>query len=218
MIAYFGIALVLSVALVALSMFLLTRKASKGAGTEKDRYKAQVGQVLKEIKSLLGYKDSYVSKGQFDYIVGVLEKLRTDLGNEQKSLKDIESKLDGAQKSVEEKETAQQEVKSSNAEKEAKLESLMNSFSKVSNESVLLEKRIAESLKYLDSIKGELNLTDKEKGVLDELNNALTNSGANLRDLMMEYDAVSERLQSLQSQYTDLEEEYTRLVEKQLGE
>ena len=72
--------------------------------------------------------------------------------------------------------------------------------------------------KSLDNIMAELELTEDQRGLLDELSKALTSAGSNLRDLLMEYEAVKTRLENLRQQHLDLEEEYTKLVEQQLGE
>ena len=64
----------------------------------------------------------------------------------------------------------------------------------------------------------EVQLTDAQKAVLQELSNTLTNSGSVLRDLLTEYESINERLNMLKLQLNDLEDEYTKLVEKQLGQ
>ena len=54
--------------------------------------------------------------------------------------------------------------------------------------------------------------------IFEDLNRALSDGGALLRDLITEYQSVNERLDMLRIQHEDLEEEYTKLVEQQLGE
>jgi predicted nuclease with TOPRIM domain len=64
----------------------------------------------------------------------------------------------------------------------------------------------------------ELQLTLDQRAVLEELNNALISAGSRLRELLTEYSSVNQRIQALQQQLKDLEDEYTKLVEQQLGE
>ena len=73
-------------------------------------------------------------------------------------------------------------------------------------------------MKNLESILGEVTLTDDQKAELDKLNDALSSAGENMRTLITEYESVNERLKMLREQHEDLEEEYTKLVEQQLGE
>ncbi|RIL09567.1 MAG: hypothetical protein DCC75_06225 [Proteobacteria bacterium] len=73
-------------------------------------------------------------------------------------------------------------------------------------------------MKSLDTLTADLQLTPDQKGAFDDLSNGLTAASARLRDLLTEYNTLNERLVNLQQQHLDLEEEYTRLVEQQLGE
>jgi predicted nuclease with TOPRIM domain len=73
-------------------------------------------------------------------------------------------------------------------------------------------------MKSLDAILSELNLTQDQRKHLSDLSETLTSAGGRLRELLTEYQTVKERLDMLTQQHADLEEEYTKLVEQQLGE
>ncbi|MCB0338546.1 MAG: hypothetical protein KDD53_03030, partial [Bdellovibrionales bacterium] len=75
----------------------------------------------------------------------------------------------------------------------------------------------AESLKELDAIMDELEMTQVQRDIMQSLSNALEASSARMRDLIFEYQQVNERLEQLKAQHLDLEDEYTKLVEQQLG-
>ena len=94
----------------------------------------------------------------------------------------------------------------------------MEGYDSCASESVALEQRLAQSLKNLDSIIDQLQLTQAQKASLTDLSNAATSAGGRLRDLITEYETLNERLKTLTQQHQDLEEEYTKLVEQQLGE
>ncbi|MCB0336767.1 MAG: hypothetical protein KDD62_10695, partial [Bdellovibrionales bacterium] len=142
----------------------------------------------------------------------------SDLEREKLSLKDIENKLDNSQKSVEQREIEQQDLKTSQETSEDKLQELMGSFASISEEATKLEAQLADALKALDNIQSTVEITPDQKATIDELTAALEEAGSLLRDLLMEYQALNERLEMLQTQHDDLEDEYTRLVEQQLGE
>jgi predicted nuclease with TOPRIM domain len=61
-------------------------------------------------------------------------------------------------------------------------------------------------------------MTQSQREMFLGLQSTVEEAGARLRDLLMEYQTVNERLNMLRQQHSDLEEEYTRLVEQQLGE
>lgn len=197
---------------------ILAARSALSMGQKRDELVAQIESSTTELTELLKYKDSYASKGQYSTLAGRLEGLKTDLENEKKGLQELEGRLDEAQTNVEGKEAHQQELKSSKEEDEVKLEELLTRYGDISSESISLEQKLAESMKNLDNIAEELTLTDDQKELFDELGNALSGSGENLRNLIMEYETVNERLSLLREQHEDLEDEYTKLVEQQLGE
>ncbi len=212
------VTLAVSLALIGGMLVFLRKQALGGVSAESGQIVTQIGEASRAIEELLQYKSSYASKGQLDYLAAKADDIRADLENNKAALKQIEEKLDGSQKLVEEKEAHQQELKSSREEDEVKLQELMESYDACSAESVALEQRLALSLKNLDSIIGQLQLTQSQKAVLTDLSNAATSAGSRLRDLITEYETLNERLKTLTQQHQDLEEEYTKLVEQQLGE
>lgn len=139
------------------------------------------------------------------------------LGTQKQSRLELEERLKTAQADVIARESAHQDVKSQKQEDEVALQSVLSSYSDVSSESVSLERRLAESLKSIDKLTAEVALTEDQKAVFEALGNALTNASAQLRDVIVAHQNIYERLEGLRSQYNDLEGEYIKLVEMQLG-
>lgn len=214
----FLISLAVSLAIVVGAYVLILKNLNASVGGEKDELIASVKSLDQELEKFSSYSASYGSKGQFDTLIEMVNTAKSTLENEIATLKDLETKLDSSQKNVETKEFAQQELKSAKEEDETKLAELMAAYNDVSNAAIELENELAQSLKNLDQILEELNLNDDQRVVFDELSDALTTSGSLLRELITEYNSTNERLKTLQEQHEDLEDEYTRLVEQQLGE
>jgi hypothetical protein len=63
----------------------------------------------------------------------------------------------------------------------------------------------------------EVALTADQRAIFEALSTALTTASSQLRDVIIAYQNAHERLVALQGQYTDLENEYIKLVELQLG-
>lgn len=208
----------LSIGLIVVGKIFAGRQLVGLASAEKDRLIKQMDEVMKQIEGCSKDTANFISAAQFETLVSQVETAVSMLKKEKETLATIESSLDTAQKSVEEKESAQQELKTSKEEEESVLEELLGNYTGIAEESTQLEHQLAESLKSLDNIMAELELTEDQRGLLDELSKALTSAGSNLRDLLMEYEAVKTRLENLRQQHLDLEEEYTKLVEQQLGE
>ncbi len=218
--AFFGtlVACALSLSAIFFTFRFVTSRTASSVGKEWDELVSRISASSDKLDNLLTYIDSYCSRGQYESISGKLSGLKSELEKERTTLKDLEGRLDSSQQQVEEKETHQQEIKSSKEEDEIKLDELLSSYSDISAESIALEQKLAQSMKNLDSIMKEVTLTEPQRKLLDDLNEALNEAGSNLRDLLMEYETVNERLNMLKEQHDDLEEEYTKLVEQQLGE
>lgn len=200
------------------STIFLKKRFLGSSSSDKDSVLAEIEATTAQARNLLKFKNSYASTAQLEYVKGLLASAGIDLEKEKETLKEIESKLGTAQKLVEEKEAKQQELKSAKMEDENKLQDLLTNYENLSGEAIALEQKLAASLKNLDAIMDQLELTTDQKAILQELSNALTAAGARLRDLLTEYEQVNQRLMALKQQHVDLEDEYTKLVEQQLGE
>lgn len=212
------IAQLLALALIAGTFLFLKRRTERAASASTADILASIERMGEEATELARYVDSYAPRATLDAIADQMRSLEAEIARETEALKTIEQKLDTAQKTVESRESAQQDIKSSKEEDEAKLEVLLSSYTSISEESMALEKQLAASLKNLDTIRMELDLSSEQRELLDELSEALSEAGERLRDLLTEYQVINERLQALQQQHHDLEDEYTKLVEQQLGE
>jgi len=196
---------------------LIKKKLAGSSGAELGKLQAQAVMAGTRLSDLLQTSGDLGSKAQLDNLASQASGFAADLEKQRRLLKEIEDKLDKSQKDVEGKESLQQETKSSKEDDELKLQQLLAGFQDVSSESMTLEQQLAESLTNLDALMGEVSLTDEQRAILTDLSTSLTNAGGRLRDLITDYRAVNERLQALQQQHNDLEDEYTKLVEQQLG-
>lgn len=199
------------------TLLVLKKRSATSIGAERQQYIDQIEIVTKEIEELLQHADGYAARGQYEALSSRVDQVKADLQRENGKLAEFEEKLDRAQSQVEEKEGHQQELKTAKEEDEAKLEKLLSTYTEISDEAISLEQRLAQSMKNLDSILEELDLSDDQRQLFDEVSEALSQAGANLRNLLMEYEQVKQRLDLLREQHRDLEDEYTKLVEQQLG-
>ena len=218
MIVWTIIASVLSVGIIFGGLNFLKKSVASSVEAERNTIVEQVDEVVSKLSGLSSMHEGYASKAQLDSLTGRVSEIKSNLENERASLSEVETKLEGAQKHVEEKEAVQQEIKSAKEEDEIKLEQLLGAYDSVSNETIELEQKLAATLKNLDSMAEEAGIDPNLKLMLEELSSVLTNAGSRLRDLLTEYQSVNERIETLKAQHEDLEEEYTRLVEQQLGE
>jgi chromosome segregation ATPase len=198
--------------------YTLKAQLVASAGSEVSALLKEINDITANLEELIKYAPAYVGKKQLQNIEQQLTQETTQLQKEKERLKEVETKLESAQRLVEEKESQQHETKAMQESDEQKLRDLLASYTQISDEAMNLEKRLAASLKNLETIIAEVKMTEDQKAVLTTLLNTLTEGGGQLRELITEYQMVKERLELLQQQHHDLEEEYTKLVEQQLGE
>lgn len=193
------------------------KKAMSSQGAERQEKIKAIEEATKSLKEISRFGEAYASGAQYQNVQGQLKEAREAIEAQKQTLKDVEEALGKAQKSVEEKETHQQELKTMKEEDEQKLAQILEAYEQLSSDSVSLEQQLGQNIKNLEEMMSTVELTDDQRSVLNEFNDALIMAGSRLRDLITEYEVVRERLEGLQGQFKDLEEEYTRLVEQQLG-
>jgi len=208
----------MAVGLIFAALSVLKKRAASTAGAAVETAGSKIPELEASIKEAIAATSKLVSKKKLESLNSQIESAHAELEKEKSNLKEIETRLDQAQKLVEEKEGVHQEMKSSKEEDEMRLKDMMEKFSDLSSESMQLEQKLAVSMKNLDQLLSEVTLTQDQRALFENLSVSLTSSGERMRDLLTEYSTVHERLELLQQQHKDLEEEYTRLVEQQLGE
>jgi chromosome segregation ATPase len=191
---------------------------SRGASDEaiaglRSEAEALEGQMI----NLLSDINQQASKGQIQTLVAQTEKFIAALKEQHEKLQETEARLAKAQQEVIGRELSQQEIKTARQEDEQKLVEVMSNYQDFSSQSVALEHKLAQTLRSLDAMIAENPLNADQRALFQELSNALTTASAQLRDVIVDYQAVFERLEALRGQYADLEKEYTKLVDLQLG-
>jgi len=198
--------------------YIVGKNTASGASNEE---MANLRERSRELESklieLLSEKDRFASKAQIATLIRQTESFMATISEQRGLLTTISQRLEKARVNVEERELAQQEARAMREEDEAVIEQVSNNYTQFSTESVTLEHTLAESLKTLDVMTSELQMTADQQAVFAELSNALTSASSQLRDVIVDYQNAHERLENLRSQHKDLESAYSKLVEQQLG-
>lgn len=166
---------------------------------------------------VLSDADKFVSKGQLEHLSQQSDEFRQVVEQQRTLLQGLVTRLEKTRYDVERREAEQQELRALRDEDQVAIAQALASYNESSAESVSLEQKLAESLKSLDAMSGEIKLTADQQAMFQELSNALTSASAQLRDVIVDYQTAHERLAGLKERFEDLEREYTKLVEQQLG-
>lgn len=169
------------------------------------------------LQSQIARSKESISAKQIAAVQAQIESLEASIAQEKVELQKVEATLSKAQQDVEQRENVHQTQKIAKEDEEEKLTALLEKHEALAAESIQLERNLAESMKNLDKLLSETDMSESQKGLLRELQTAMEEAGARLRELISEYEAVKTRVETLRQQHLDLEEEYTRLVELQLG-
>lgn len=207
----------LGAALIFGGMIAFRKFSSSTRGIERAEKIKTIQDQSEALANLTQYADAYASPAQHEGLARQVQDAKKSIEDQKRALKEVEDALTKAQKVVEEKEVHQQDLKTIREDDEKKLAELLAAYDQISGESIALEQQLAQSLKNLDEMINTVDLNDDQKAVLNQFSESMVSAGSRLRDLITEYEVVRERLEALQSQHKDLEEEYTRLVEQQLG-
>ena len=209
-------AILVSIAL-PLGGLLLAKRLSGGESDEELAQLREESRVLEtKIIDLLSGEQDLVSKDQLAALQRKSAEYKAAVESQRRDRLELEQKLTSAHADVIAREAAHQEIKASKQDDEVALQSVMANYNDISTESVSLERRLAESLKTIDKMSTEIAMTEDQRAVFEALSSSLTNASAQLRDVIVAHQSVYERLETLRSQYTDLESEYIKLVELQL--
>ncbi|RME61869.1 MAG: hypothetical protein D6780_00835 [Candidatus Dadabacteria bacterium] len=211
------IAIILAAGLSYFGYTFVRKQGVSSGEQERQELIDKITALDNRLRELIQYKDSYLSKEQFLFLSEKAKALTEQLELEKKKLKELEEKLAKAQKSVEEKEAEQQELKTISPELEIKVEEWLTKTKNRSSELESFEQEVARVMGEFDKVKGEAGSVGDAEAVFETISETLSQAGELMRNLIIEYQSLRERLELLVEQQKDLEEEYTNLVEKHLG-
>jgi chromosome segregation ATPase len=212
---YLSVAVALGLPFIAL--ILGKRTGFKATDQEMAELRQESRQLEDNLVAALGDNERFASKAQIESLRKQTEEFVDAAGKQKEILSELSGRIDSIRADVERREGKQQELRALKAEDEAKIVQVLAAYNESSTESVALEQKLAESLRSLDTMSGEIKMNDNQRAVFQELSNALTSASAQLRDVIVDYQNANERLEGLRARFADLEREYSKLVEQQLG-
>lgn len=135
---------------------------------------------------------------------------------EEKQVK-LEEQLKSMQADQAREEEAHNEIKKGKEGFLALASELRQKRDTLENERATLEREFEQSVVKLSSLSSEVTLTDEQQKALDEINQMLNDTKAQLKSHGDVYKQSEKRYDNLQKQYSDLEEEFAKLVDLELS-
>jgi chromosome segregation ATPase len=197
--------------------FLFKKRVAQGGSARTSELNELLLKSEQEATSNLPLPSDFVASSLIAEIARQTQAIIDLLNQERVSLEKAEELLDKARKEVEKKEADQQALKLAREEDEKELALILGRFDQIQGECSSLEENLANSLSRLDQILNDMELTDEQQALLQQLSQSLDQSASLLSELSTEHRTINQRLSLLKGQVLALEEEYTRLVEQQLA-
>jgi hypothetical protein len=209
--------LVLSVVLAGLAYIFGIRSGAKASDQEMMALREEARGLEDKLVETLSDNNRVVSLKQLEDLHLQAQRFMESVEQQKAEVDSIAEKLDSTRSEVRRREEALQDLRSLKEQDEVAIAQSLAAYNDSSTESVGLEQKLAESLRSLDTMSGEIKMNADQQAVFQELSNSLTSASAQLRDVIIDYQNANERLANLNSRFVDLEREYSKLVEQQLA-
>lgn len=146
------------------------------------------------------------------------QELKDNLNKELAKLAELEKRLATLQKQVEVAEESHNELKRGKEASAEVAKVIKERKKELELENDNIKKEVENSLDQISKLSTKKKLTPDQNAGTKIIFNSTTNASKQLDTLANSYSQASTRFLNLQNQFTDLEKEFTKLVEKELSE
>ncbi len=205
----------------ALALFFLDKfLAKKHTGEATDELKTIIPEIEQLDISLEAARAHLRVLEPISKLIEVKEKeknINETLEIQQVIFKKLETKLKEMQVKVEDAESAHNSLKKEKEESVNLATELKDRNVKLEQDNNTLQSELSQSLGQLTLLSSEVKLTPDQEAGFKKLRASVTAANEQLKTLSGTYKRSSNRFTALFAQYSDLEKEFTKLVEKELG-
>lgn len=212
-----GAAVFFSAAVFGLIQFYNARKKGAPVTGNLAALESEIASLGRRIEDALSYCDKMISLDEIMQKEQQITKLKADLQEEQEKLEKLDKQVENMQKAVEGEEAAHNSLKKGREEATTLAEELRSSQDQLRNEQKRLQTELEHSISELNVLNNEVELTAEQQAAFDQVYTTLQNAQDQVQMLSDVYAQAYSRFNNLESQYAELEREFTKLVEKELG-
>lgn len=194
----------------------LREQVESAGGKEGLEINNEISSVDKAIERSSAHLEKMLSMDELQTISAQHKKVSDELNGEREQIKNFEARLENSQTIVQGQEKRHNELKRGKEEAERLAIELQANMEDLASESVKLQGELQSSKTKMSTLANETTLTEEQKAALQEIQDSLSSVLQQLMDLKQVSDQATERFLGLQTQYDELEQEYRRLVDKEL--
>jgi len=197
--------------------FFQKKKEGTGSGGNMTAIEEEINSISEAVEQGLAYCGEMIPYNKLKSREGDLEHLNRQLGEERAKLEKLDKQVEGLQGTIEVEEASHNELKKGKEEAGELAEQLRMNKEKLESEFSRLEADLTRSLTEVSALSTEIEMTSDQKIACDKVQSGLENARLQLSTLADIYTQASTRFTNLENQYQELEGEFTKLVEKELG-
>lgn len=203
---------------LTISSKVIAKKASStGSSAEVKVFETSIEALNQNIDKAIAYATTLVPLSEYTDLVKKKDEFEDTLANAKNKLETLESRLSEIQGKVSVEELNHSSLKKGREEAIDLANSIREKKAQLESEQKRLSEELNNSKNQLDILSNEMNLTPEQEAGLNQIKTALKNSQEQLNSLSQTYKQSSTRFATLHGQYSDLEKEFTKLVEKDLS-
>lgn len=203
--------------LLAVSKVIQKKSSTSGSGPELKATCLEIEALDKSLEEAFAYSSQLSPLSMYTELVQRKEAFEENLQNEKNKIEVLENKLKEIQAKVTKEETSHSNLKKGREEAIDLANDIKERKAQLEADQKRLNDELLNSMNQLNVLSGELNLTPEQEVGFNKIKNALKNSQDQLVSLSQTYKQASGRFSTLHGQYSDLEKEFTKLLEKDLA-
>lgn len=200
-----------------LKKMLTQKSAGGGLQASIQNIDSQISAANEAIEQGLAHVKEMVSLDIFQAKEKELAALNKQLNGERLKLEKLDRQVEKLQANVESEEASHNDRKRGKEEAASLADQVRENTQRLASEYSRLEQELNQSLSQLTALNTEVELTNEQKIALDSVCNGVRMSQDQLSTLADVHTQATQRFTNLESQYQELEKEFTKLVEKELS-
>jgi chromosome segregation ATPase len=202
---------------IVLKKLLGQKSAGGGLQTSIRNLDSQISAANEGLEQGFAHIKEMVSLDVFQAKEKELAALNKQLNSERLKLEKLDRQVEKLQASVESEEASHNDRKRGKEEAASLADQVRENTQRLASEYSRLEQELNQSLSQLTALNTEVELTNEQKIALDSVYNGVRISRDQLSTLADVHTQAALRFTNLESQYQELEKEFTKLVEKELS-
>jgi chromosome segregation ATPase len=207
----------LSTAAILFSVRVFSQQSSKSFGKDRDILKAESAKFDGIIERAAEYTRTMISLDEVKTIEAKKTQVLQVVAEERSRVKRVEQDLEQLQVKVDKQEAKHNELKKGKEDAERLADDIKANKERLLSEAKKLQDELQQSKSQMETILSEVDLNEEQISALKDITTSIEKMGAQMKELADIHTQSSGRFVNLQKQFSELEKEFRKLVDKELS-